>query len=79
LQIYTSKYLSTSDRTSAKLAYNHMGVFLNTLGGIASRFKIMPRFKIRGEGDPVQAGDHCLLLSENAAGKFQPTIPHSGF
>lgn len=47
-----------------------MGVFLKEFGGTSANFKVMPRFKIRGEGDPVRAGDQCVLLSEKASGQY---------
>ena len=69
-QVYTNKFLSISDKTVARLAYNHMGVFLTEFSGTSANFKVMPRFKIRGEGDPVRAGDQCVLLSEKASGQY---------
>ena len=47
-----------------------MGVFLYEFGGNSANFKVMPRFKIRGGGDPVRGGDQCVLLSEKASGQY---------
>lgn len=33
-------------------------------------FKVIPRFKIRAEGDPVLDGDQVMFLSEEATGQF---------
>ena len=78
-QVYTNKYLSISDKTVARLAYNHMGVFLTEFGGPSANFKIMPKYKIRGEGDAVRAGDQCVLLSEKASGQYLTCTPEKTF
>ncbi len=52
------------------LEYNALSVELAEHSDKSCFFRILPRFKVRSEGDPVRAHDQILLVSERANGQY---------
>ena len=54
----------------AELSYNHLNTELQKYSSKGCLFTVLPKFKIRSEGEPVQAGDRIILSSHLAEGCF---------
>ena len=67
---YSDQFLTGSTIKTSVLEYNNLRVSLQEHSDRSCFFRIMPKYKVRGTGDEVKAGDQIKLVSEKAAGHF---------
>ncbi|XP_065833160.1 inositol 1,4,5-trisphosphate-gated calcium channel ITPR1-like isoform X3 [Oscarella lobularis] len=70
LHLYTNQYLSASTATTSQLEPNNMQIKISSYGRKNSRFKVLPRYKVRFIGDKVMVGDQIQLESVKTEGHF---------
>jgi hypothetical protein len=65
---YSDKFLCIKEASSAMLEPNAVRVTMQDYSSRDCLFKIMPRFKVRNEGEQVQAGDQIQIVAEHVRG-----------
>ena len=74
---YTGRFLSVDQAKISTLDKTHLDVSINGYGSKESIFKVLPRFKVRAEGDVVRAGDAIVLKSMDATGQHLSFTPET--
>lgn len=74
---YTGRFLSVDQTKISALDKAHLDVSIAGHGSKESIFKVLPRFKVRNEGDAVRAGDAILLKSMDATGQHLSYTPET--
>uniref|UniRef100_A0A1I8FE30 MIR domain-containing protein n=1 Tax=Macrostomum lignano TaxID=282301 RepID=A0A1I8FE30_9PLAT len=67
---FTGKYVHISTQNTSPTESSNMQVTLNPDNAGAAQFKVMPRFKVKGEGDLVQIEDQVILESVKSPGQY---------
>ncbi|ELU07682.1 hypothetical protein CAPTEDRAFT_189051 [Capitella teleta] len=67
---FTGKYIHFSKKEMAELATKTMRVELQAYNAKQAQFRIMPRYKVRSEGDVVCIGDQVVLESFKSHGQY---------
>ncbi|XP_065834186.1 inositol 1,4,5-trisphosphate receptor type 3-like isoform X2 [Oscarella lobularis] len=70
LHTYTNQFLSVSTTATSQLEPSNMQMKLSSFGIKQSRFKVLPRYKVRSIGDKVMIGDQVQLESVKSEGQF---------
>ena len=65
---YTDKFLCVLESESAMLEANAVRVTMQDYSSKDCFFKIMPRFKVRNEGEQVRAGDQIQIIVDHIRG-----------
>ncbi|KAK6195492.1 hypothetical protein SNE40_000911 [Patella caerulea] len=68
--LFTGKYVHVSTKKTSNTESNNMTVELKPENAKHCRFRIMPRYKVKSEGDVVQIGDQIVLESDKSTGQF---------
>ncbi|XP_025079753.1 inositol 1,4,5-trisphosphate receptor type 3-like [Pomacea canaliculata] len=68
--LFTNKYIHISTTKTSYREGNNMAVELHSHNSKQAYFRIMPRYKVKAEGDTVQAEDHVVLESIKSQGQF---------
>nr|XP_006825393.1 PREDICTED: inositol 1,4,5-trisphosphate receptor type 1-like [Saccoglossus kowalevskii] len=68
--LFTNKYIHVSSTQTSATEYSNMLVELLDYNAKNAQFKIMPRYKVKSEGDTVQVDDQIVLESFKSAGQF---------
>eukprot|EP00045_Choanoeca_perplexa_P018056 m.276491 g.276491 ORF g.276491 m.276491 type:complete len:2614 (+) comp17698_c0_seq3:125-7966(+) len=63
-------YMRVSSDVTSTLEPNNMRIELDPNTSKHAWFKIMPRFKVRAEGEPIRMGDQIVLESIKTTGQF---------
>ena len=66
--LYTNEFISFSPSQTSLLEYNTMRVTLQPKSDHTCFFRLMPKFKVRAEGDNVMPGDQVVFISDAANG-----------
>ncbi|KAL4219957.1 hypothetical protein ACF0H5_020368 [Mactra antiquata] len=67
---FTSKYIHVSTTTTSPTESNNMAVELLDYDAKHAQFKVMPRYKVKAEGDVVQVDDQIVFESAKSSGQF---------
>eukprot|EP00040_Diaphanoeca_grandis_P036640 m.234491 g.234491 ORF g.234491 m.234491 type:complete len:2978 (-) comp33655_c0_seq5:398-9331(-) len=67
---YSNNFLAGSTVKTSVLEYNNLRVALQEHSDRLCFFRVMPKYKVRGAGDEVKAGDQIKLVSEKATGHY---------
>ncbi|CAC5372088.1 unnamed protein product [Mytilus coruscus] len=67
---FTQKYIHVSTTKTSSTESNNMAVELLESNAKHCQFKIMPRYKVKAEGDVVQVDDQIVLESMKSPGSF---------
>ncbi|KAJ8309658.1 hypothetical protein KUTeg_011523 [Tegillarca granosa] len=68
--VFTGKYIHVSTTKTSVTESNNMAVELHPINAKHCQFKIMPRYKVKSEGDVVQVDDQVVLESIKSPGSF---------
>ncbi|KAK3095082.1 hypothetical protein FSP39_010070, partial [Pinctada imbricata] len=68
--VFTNKYIHISTTNTSVIEGNNMAVELLEENAIHAQFKVMPRYKVKAEGDIVQIDDQVVLESIRSPGSF---------
>ncbi|ESO83880.1 hypothetical protein LOTGIDRAFT_236387 [Lottia gigantea] len=68
--LFTGKYIHVSTTKTSITESNNMAVELRSDNAKHCQFRIMPRYKVKSEGDVVQVDDQIVLESFKSAGQF---------
>ncbi|KAK3095936.1 hypothetical protein FSP39_021047 [Pinctada imbricata] len=68
--LFTNKYIHVSTTNTSVTESNNMSVELKTENAIHAQYKVMPRYKVKAEGDLVQVDDQIVLESMRSPGSF---------
>ncbi|KAK7486477.1 hypothetical protein BaRGS_00022278, partial [Batillaria attramentaria] len=68
--LFTSKYIHVSTTKTSRTESNNMAVELQAENAKHAQFRIMPRYKVKAEGDVVQVDDQIVLESAKSPGQF---------
>lgn len=63
---FSNKFLSISTSEAASLNVTNLRVDLRSHSDKSNLFRIMPRYKVRAEGDTIMQGDQIVLQSVKA-------------
>eukprot|EP00056_Hartaetosiga_gracilis_P010415 m.153526 g.153526 ORF g.153526 m.153526 type:complete len:2653 (+) comp13309_c1_seq5:67-8025(+) len=72
----SNEFIRVSDTITSSTEPNNMRIELDQNIGRSSFFKIMPRYKVRAEGERVRMGDQIVLESVRTVGQFVHTSAH---
>ncbi|XP_077987360.1 inositol 1,4,5-trisphosphate-gated calcium channel ITPR1-like [Glandiceps talaboti] len=67
---FTGKYIHVSTTNTSMTEYSNMQVDLLDYNAKNAQFKIMPRYKVKSEGDTVQVDDQIVLESYKSPGQY---------
>ncbi|OAF66980.1 hypothetical protein A3Q56_05306, partial [Intoshia linei] len=70
LHVFSSKYLASNTTKTSNTELSNINVYLTEHSSKQSIFKIMPRFKVKSEGDLIQVEDQIILESVKSPGQF---------
>ncbi|XP_067668084.1 inositol 1,4,5-trisphosphate-gated calcium channel ITPR2-like [Haliotis asinina] len=68
--LFTGKYVHVSTTKTSQTESNNMAVDLLNGNAKHAQFRIMPRYKVKAEGDVVQIDDQIVLDSIKSSGQF---------
>ncbi|KAL8600024.1 hypothetical protein ACOMHN_057793 [Nucella lapillus] len=68
--LFTNKYVHVSTTKTSRTESNNMAVELQGENAKHAQFRIMPRYKVKAEGDVVQVNDQIVLESVKSNGQF---------
>ncbi|XP_070173522.1 inositol 1,4,5-trisphosphate-gated calcium channel ITPR3-like [Littorina saxatilis] len=68
--LFTRKYLHVSTKKTSQTESNNMAVELQLENAKNAQFRIMPRYKVKAEGDVVQVDDQIVLESVKSPGQY---------
>ncbi|CAD5113406.1 DgyrCDS2578 [Dimorphilus gyrociliatus] len=68
--LFTQKFIHSSTETTATTKSGSMKVFLSEYNAKNAQFKIMPRYKVKAEGDIVQVEDQIVFESVKTPGQY---------
>ncbi|KAK3094787.1 hypothetical protein FSP39_006217 [Pinctada imbricata] len=68
--LFTNKYIHVSTTKTSSTESNNMAVELLPENAKHAQFKIMPRYKVKAEGDVVQVDDQVVLESVKSPGSY---------
>ncbi|XP_070173454.1 inositol 1,4,5-trisphosphate-gated calcium channel ITPR3-like [Littorina saxatilis] len=68
--LFTKKYVHVSTTKTSRTESNNMAVELQCENAKHAQFRIMPRYKVKAEGDVVQVDDQIVLESVKSIGQF---------
>ncbi|XP_077867819.1 inositol 1,4,5-trisphosphate-gated calcium channel ITPR2-like, partial [Saccoglossus kowalevskii] len=66
--VFTKKYIHVSTTHTSNTEHSNMRVELLDHHAKKAQFRIMPRYKVKSEGDTVQVDDQIILVSVKTAG-----------
>ncbi|XP_053404101.1 inositol 1,4,5-trisphosphate receptor type 3-like isoform X2 [Mercenaria mercenaria] len=67
---FTLKYIHVSTSATSPTEGKNMAVVLHPYNAKHAQFKIMPRYKVKAEGDVVQEGDQLVFESVKSRGQY---------
>ncbi|XP_070538210.1 inositol 1,4,5-trisphosphate-gated calcium channel ITPR3-like [Ptychodera flava] len=67
---FTGKYIHVSTTNTSSTEYSNMLVEVLEYNSKNAQFKIMPRYKVKSEGDTVQVDDQVILESFKSPGQY---------
>ncbi|XP_053404110.1 inositol 1,4,5-trisphosphate receptor type 2-like isoform X2 [Mercenaria mercenaria] len=67
---FTLKYIHVSTTTTSPTESNNMAVELHDYDAKHAQFKVMPRYKVKAEGDVVQVDDQIVFESVKSSGQY---------
>ncbi|XP_070537450.1 LOW QUALITY PROTEIN: inositol 1,4,5-trisphosphate-gated calcium channel ITPR3-like [Ptychodera flava] len=67
---FTGKYIHVSTTNTSATEYSNMLVEVLEFNAKNAQFKIMPRYKVKSEGDTVQVDDQIVLESFKSPGQY---------
>ena len=73
IQLYhvaSRRYVRISTTTTSRREPSHLKVDLSEEITRGSWFRIMPRFKVRAEGDPIRGNDQVVIESVESVGQY---------
>ena len=73
--LYIGQFVTVNQAKISELDKSHLHVNIEGYGSRESMFKVLPRFKVRAEGDAVRAGDAIVLKSMSANGQHLACTP----
>ncbi|XP_076454279.1 inositol 1,4,5-trisphosphate-gated calcium channel ITPR3-like isoform X3 [Babylonia areolata] len=68
--LFTRRYIHVSTTKTSRTESNNMAVELQAGNAKHAQFRIMPRYKVKAEGDVVQVDDQIVLESVKSPGQF---------
>ncbi|XP_048744986.2 inositol 1,4,5-trisphosphate receptor type 2-like isoform X4 [Ostrea edulis] len=68
--LFTNKYIHVSTTKTSNTETNNMAVELLGDNAKHAQFRIMPRYKVKAEGDVVQVDDQVVLESVKSSGSY---------
>uniref|UniRef100_K1QLV5 Inositol 1,4,5-trisphosphate receptor n=1 Tax=Magallana gigas TaxID=29159 RepID=K1QLV5_MAGGI len=68
--LFTNKYIHVSTTKTSNTETNNMAVELLAENAKHAQFRIMPRYKVKAEGDVVQVDDQVVLESVKSSGSY---------
>ncbi|XP_033730119.1 LOW QUALITY PROTEIN: inositol 1,4,5-trisphosphate receptor type 2-like [Pecten maximus] len=68
--VFSSKYIHVSTTKTSETESSNMAVELLSVNAKHAQFRIMPRYKVKAEGDTVQVEDQIMFESVKSAGSF---------
>ncbi|XP_064638655.1 inositol 1,4,5-trisphosphate receptor type 3-like isoform X2 [Lineus longissimus] len=68
--VFTGKFIQISTTQTSKTETSNMEIVLSPHDSKNAQFKIMPRYKVKAEGDVVQVDDQIVLESLKSPGQF---------
>jgi len=68
--MFTGKYIHVSTTQTSRMETSNMQVYLADYNAKHAQFRIMPRYKVKAEGDMVQVDDQIVLESVKSPGQF---------
>ncbi|XP_062567417.1 inositol 1,4,5-trisphosphate receptor type 3-like isoform X1 [Saccostrea cucullata] len=68
--LFTNKYIHVSTTKTSNTETNNMAVELLADNAKHAQFRIMPRYKVKAEGDVVQVDDQVVLESVKSSGSY---------
>ncbi|KAK6195687.1 hypothetical protein SNE40_001061 [Patella caerulea] len=77
--LFSDKYVHVSTTKTSNTESNNMAVELRSENAKHCQFRIMPRYKVKSEGDVVQVDDQIVLESFKSSGQYlhvsRPPLP----
>ncbi|XP_060553969.1 inositol 1,4,5-trisphosphate receptor type 2-like [Ruditapes philippinarum] len=67
---FTRKYIHVSTAATSPTEGKNMAIVLLPYNAKNAQFKVMPRYKVKAEGDVVQEGDQIVFESVKSAGHY---------
>uniref|UniRef100_A0A1I8GHA8 Inositol 1,4,5-trisphosphate receptor n=1 Tax=Macrostomum lignano TaxID=282301 RepID=A0A1I8GHA8_9PLAT len=74
--VFTGKFVHISTQNTSPTESSNMQVTLSSENAAFALFRVMPRFKVKGEGDLVQIEDQVVLESVKSPGQFLHVSRH---
>ncbi|EDV25315.1 uncharacterized protein TRIADDRAFT_55241 [Trichoplax adhaerens] len=68
--VFTNKYISASSTHTSQTETSNMLVQLSEYEAKHCQFRVMPRYKVKSEGDIIHEGDQIVLESVKSAGQY---------
>ncbi|CAH1798712.1 unnamed protein product [Owenia fusiformis] len=68
--VFTGKYIHISTTQTSRRDKNNMMIFLQDFNAKHAQFRILPRYKVKSEGEVVQIYDQIILESIKSPGQF---------
>ncbi|OAF68200.1 hypothetical protein A3Q56_04067 [Intoshia linei] len=68
--VFSNKYLASNTTKPSTMELSNMNVYLTEHSSKQSMFKIMPRFKVKSEGDLIHVEDQIILESVKSPGQY---------
>lgn len=67
---FTEKYVHASTTETSKRDKNNMRVSIESYSAHQAHFRLLPRYKVKSEGEVVQIGDQIVLESVKCTGQY---------
>ncbi|OWF37431.1 Inositol 1,4,5-trisphosphate receptor type 3 [Mizuhopecten yessoensis] len=74
--VFSGKYIHVSTTKTSDTESSNMAVELIGVNAKHAQFRIMPRYKVKAEGDTVQVEDQIMFESVKSAGSFLHVSKH---